>query len=88
MGKINANTSVSKEGGYHTILFVDPKPDAGPGDLAEQLVNMRIFEDISVENHKGGYVARVKFFPGCEPKGPGEYISKNVSKAFGMVVKA
>jgi hypothetical protein len=32
-------------------------------------------------------VARVKFFPGCEPKRPDEYISRNVGKGFGIVIK-
>ncbi len=88
MGKINTKASGSKEDGFHTILFVDPKPNTGLGDLAERLVNLRLFEDIYVESHKKGYVARVKFFPGCEPKRPDEYISKNIGKEFGMVMKA
>ncbi len=87
MGKINRTASVSKDAGYHRILFVGPAPDLGPGDLAEKLVNLRLFEDIYVENHTKGYVARVKFFPGCEPKRPDEFIAKNVGKEFGLVIK-
>jgi hypothetical protein len=33
-------------------------------------------------------VARVKFFPGCEPKRPDEYIAKNIGKEFGLVIRA
>jgi hypothetical protein len=88
VGKINAKASASKEEGYHRILFVGPKPEVGPGDLAETLVNLRLFEDIYVENHRKGYVARVKFFPGCEPKKPDLYIANNVGEDFGTVLKA
>jgi hypothetical protein len=88
VGKVNTDVSGSKgEGGYHRILFVNPKSKVGPGDLAEKLVNLRLFEDIFVENHKKGYVARVKFFPGCEPKRPDKYISRNVGKEFGLIIK-
>ncbi len=88
MGKVNAKESGSrKEDGYHRVLFVNPKQDVGPGDLAESLVNLRLFEDIFVENHKKGYVARVKFFPGCEPKKPDRYIAYKIGDGFGDVVK-
>jgi len=86
--KINAKASVSKkEDGYHRIIFVNPKPEVGPGDLAESLVNLRLFEDIFVENHKKGYLAMVKFFPGCEPKKPDRYIAGKIGDGFGDVVK-
>ncbi len=89
MRKINIKISGSeREDGYHKILFVNPKPEVGPGDLAESLVNLRLFEDIFVENHKKGYVARVKFFPGCEPTKPDAYIARNIGRNFGRVLKA
>ena len=87
MGRTNTGSSVSSDG-FHRIFFMGPKPNMGPGDLAERLVNLRLFEDISVENHRNGYVAKVKFFPGKEPKRPEQYIAKNVGEEFGEVVKA
>ena len=87
MGRTNTGSSVSSDG-FYRIFFVGLKPNMGPGDLAEKLVNLRLFEDISVENHRNGYVAKVKFFPGCEPKRPSEYISKNIGEEFGKVVRA
>ena len=87
MGKENTGTNGSSDG-FHRILFMGPKSDIGIGHLAEKLVNMGLFEDLSVENRKNGYVARVKFFPGREPKRLSEYIAKNVDRKFGEVVKA
>jgi len=85
----DTKVSVSKSwDGYHRIVFLNPKPSVGVGDLAESLVEMRLFEDIFVENHSKGYIARVKFFPGKEPKKPDMYIARNISKDFGTVVKA
>ncbi len=59
----------------------------GNNEVAEKLVNLRLFEGIYVENHSKGYVAKVKFFPGCEPKRPDEYISKSIGKEFGLALK-
>jgi len=88
VGRIKANASGSRhDNGFHRIVFVNPKPNVGPGDLAETLVNLRLFEDIFVENHSKGYVARVKFFPGYEPKKPVEYIATSVGEDFGTVLK-
>ncbi len=88
MRKINIKISGSeREDGYHKILFIDPKPTVGPGDLAERLVNLRLFEDIFVENHKKGYVARVRFFPGREPQNPDKYLIKNIGNDFGRILK-
>ena len=81
-------TSVSKrKGKLHKLFFVGPKPNAIIDNLAERLIELRLVQEVFLEDHNSGYVAKIRFFE--EPKrSPEVYISSNISKDFGRVIRA
>jgi len=87
MGKNTTRTSVSKKGKLHKFFFVGPKDNVAIDNLADRLIELRFVQEVFLEDHNSGYVAKVRFFPDSEPKMPEKYIASNVSKDFGKVVK-
>ena len=82
-------TSVSKrKGKLHKLFFVGPKPNAIIDNLAERLIELRLVQEVFLEDHNSGYVAKIRFFAGSQPKRPESYIASLISKDYGKVVKA
>lgn len=83
-----AKPSESKKGKLHRLFFVGPKDNVAIDNLADRLIELRFVQEVFLEDHNGGYMAKVRFFPDTEPKMPEKYIATNISKDFGKVVKA
>ena len=76
-----------KKGKLHKLFFVGPKPNGIIDKLAERLIELRLVQEVFLEDHNSGYVAKIRFFEDKEPKRPEAYIASNISKDFGIVVK-
>lgn len=91
MGELMANKrakpSGSKKGKLHKLFFVGPKDNVMIENLADRLIELRFVQEVFLEDHITGYKVMVRFFPENEPKRPETYITTNVSKDFGKVVK-
>ncbi len=85
--KTMKRASASKKGKLHRIFFVGPKPDAPMEELAERLIELRFVQEVFVDEHNSGYVAKIRFFADTEPERPEVYISKLISRDFGAVIK-
>ena len=79
--------SASKRGRLHRIFFVGPKPNVAMDELAERLIALNFIQEVLLEDHRGGYVAKIRFFVDLEPERPETYISRLISRDFGAVVR-
>ena len=87
MGKKRTGNSGAR-GRTHRFLFVGPKPNVRMEELAERLVELRLVQEIVLDEHERGYMAKVRFFQDNQPKDPSVYLSRQLSKDFGRVVRA
>ena len=87
VNKENKNSSGAK-GKLHKLLFVDPKGNVSMDDLAERRIALRLVQEIFLNGHEKGYIAKVRFFPEKEPRSVAGYIAGQLSKDFGKVVMA
>lgn len=71
----------------HKLHFVNPKASASMDRLAERIVSLRHIQEMFLEGSENGYVAKVRFFPGCEPRNICMYVSSKISGNYGSVVK-
>ncbi len=76
------------KGKLHRILFVGPKPGVRMEELAERLIELRLVQAIVLDEHEQGYLAKVWFFANSPPKNPAVYLSSQLSRDFGEVVRA
>ncbi len=85
---MSKRTSVSKKKGkLHKLFFVGPKPNGIIERLADRLIELRLVQEVFLEDHNSGYVAKIRFFVEEEPERPETYIARHLSKDFGTVVK-
>ena len=82
-----AKPSVSKKGKLHKLIFVGPKENGIIDDLAERLIELKLVQEVFLEDHNSGYLAKVRFFAETDPDKPEVYIARHVSKDFGNVIK-
>ncbi len=87
MNKKNKKGSGAK-GKLHKLLFMDPKETVSMDELADRLIALKLVQEIFLAGYERGYVAKVRFFPEREPKSVAGYVSGQLSKDFGIVVKA
>ncbi len=71
----------------HRLLFVNPKESANMDELAQRLISLKLVQEVILYDHRLGYVAKVRFHQGSEPKNVRAYISGLLSKDYGCVVK-
>ncbi len=87
MNRKNKKASGAK-GKLHRLLFVDPKDTVSMDELADRLIALRLVQEIFLADHEKGYVAKVRFFPEREPRDARAYVSGQMSRDYGSVVKA
>lgn len=69
----------------HRLVLVDSKVDSEMNKLAERLVSFKAIHEMALTDHKNGYLVRLRFFPGCEPKDVKQFVSSRISREFGKV---
>ncbi|MCL5430231.1 MAG: hypothetical protein M1504_01995 [Candidatus Marsarchaeota archaeon] len=87
-GKSSSNNDGSnnfKPMKLHKLLLVDPKKNSRMDKLAERLVSFRAVHEMVLTDHERGYLVKLRFFPGYEPKNVRSYLSDRISKEFGKV---
>ncbi len=88
MNKKNKKGSGAKKVKLHKLLFVDPKNTVSMDELADRLIALKLVQEIFLADHEKGYVVKVRFFPEKEPRSAAGYVSGQLSRDFGIVVKA
>jgi hypothetical protein len=76
-----------KRGRLHKLFFADPKPNGVIEKLADRLIELRLVQEVFLEDHNSGYMAKIRFLEEEEPEKPEVYIARHISKDFGTVVK-
>ena len=76
---------MSKRGKLHRFYLVEPKPNADADDLAEKLIALKPVEEVLLTDGDYGFIVKVRFTSGKEPKDVMDYINGNVSQRFGTV---
>jgi hypothetical protein len=86
--KKTTRNSGSNRGKLHKLFFVGPKDNVGMENLADRLIELKLVQEIFLDEYSNGYIAKVRFLADNEPKMPDVYIARHISKDFGRVMRA
>ena len=82
MKREQTKASVSKC--RHRLHFRNPRiPDIDK--LAQHIIELRLVQDVILQDHEEGFAASVKFFGKLDPVRARAYIASNISKEYGEV---
>ena len=77
--------SVNKKGKLHRFYLVEPKPNADADALAERLISLKPVEEVLLTDGAYGFIVKVRFTNGKEPRDVVDYIKEKISDRFGTV---
>ena len=64
---------------------MEPKLNANADELASKLIMLKPVEEVFLSDGDYGFIVKVRFFAGEEPKDVTDYIRENMASRFGTV---